>query len=151
MVFSQTEMEIKKAYEKLAKEYLTEFYINRNYESGSKIWDNGMFTEIQSTYNKSEKNNSPEFALKDKIKFDVEKYFNLLTSFEVHGILGSEIEKWDGKNFISVFIEYTETLKNKSETIRSVIVFIPSDDGKTWTIQDWKVNDIVKKCNQGLY
>lgn len=151
LVFSQTEMEIKKAYEKLAREYLTEFYINRNYEYGSKIWDNGMFTEIQNNYYKSEKNNSPEFDLKDKIKLDVEKYFKLLTNFEVNEILGSEIEKLNGKNFISVFIEYTETLKGKSESIRSVIVFIPSDNGKTWKIQDWKVSDIVKKCNEGLY
>ena len=149
--FSQSEMEIKKSYEKLAKEYLAEFYINKDYNSGSKKWDNGMLTEIQNLYNKNEKNNSPKLTLKDKIKVDVEKYFKQLTSFKVNEILGSEIEKWNGKNIISVFVEYSETLKGKLETIRSMIIFIPSDDGKTWTIQDWKVKDIVKKCNEGLY
>ncbi len=149
--FSQSEMEIKKSYEKLAKEYLAEFYINKDYNSGSKKWDNGMLTEIQNFYNKNEKNNSPKLTLKDKIKVDVEKYFKQLTSFKVNEILGSEIEKWNGKNIISVFVEYSETLNGKLETIRSMIIFIPSDDGKTWTIQDWKVKDIVKKCNEGLY
>jgi len=149
--FSQSEMEIKKLYEKLAKEYLAEFYINKDYNSGSKKWDNGMLTEIQNLYNKNEKNNSPKLTLKDKIKVDVEKYFKQLTSFKVNEILGSEIEKWNGKNIISVFVEYSETLNGKLETIRSMIIFIPSDDGKTWTIQDWKVKDIVKKCNEGLY
>jgi len=149
--FSQSEMEIKKSYEKLAKEYLAEFYINKDYNSGSKKWDNGMLTEIQNLYNKNEKNNSPKLTLKDKIKVDVEKYFKQLTSFKVNEILGSEIEKWNGKNIISVFVEYSETLNGKLETIRSMIIFIPSDDGKTWTIQDWKVKDIVKKCNEGLY
>jgi DNA-binding protein Fis len=149
--FSQSEMEIKKLYEKLAKEYLAEFYINKDYNSGSKKWDNGMLTEIENLYNKNEKNNSPKLTLKDKIKVDVEKYFKQLTSFKVNEILGSEIEKWNGKNIISVFVEYSETLNGKLETIRSMIIFIPSDDGKTWTIQDWKVKDIVKKCNEGLY
>jgi hypothetical protein len=149
--FSQTEMEIKKSYEKLAKEYLTEFYINKNYESGSEIWDDGMFTEIQNLYNKSEKNNSSELTLKDKIKIDVKKYFKQLTSFKIDQILGSEIENWNKKNIVSVFVEYSETLNGKLETTRSMIIFIPSDDGKTWTIQDWKVKDIVKKCNEGLY
>ena len=110
-----------------------------------------MLTEIQNFYNKNEKNNSPKLTLKDKIKVDVEKYFKQLTSFKVNEILGSEIEKWNGKNIISVFVEYSETLNGKLETIRSMIIFIPSDDGKTWTIQDWKVKDIVKKCNEGLY
>lgn len=149
--FSQTEIEIKKSYEKLAKEYLAEFYINKDYKSGSEKWDNGMFTEIQNLYNKSEINNSPKLTLKDKIKVDVEKYFKQLTSFKIHEILGSEIENWNGKNIVSVFVEYSETLNGKLETIRSMIIFIPSEDGKTWTIQDWKIKDIVKKYNEGLY
>jgi hypothetical protein len=74
-----------------------------------------------------------------------------LTSFKIDQILGSEIENWNKKNIVSVFVEYSETLNGNLETTRSMIIFIPSDNGKTWTIQDWKVKDIVKKCNEGLY
>ena len=149
--FSQTEMEIKKSFEKLAQKYLIEFYVNRKYESASKIWDQGMFTEIQNSYNKNDKSDFSNSVLKDKIKLDVQKYFKQLTSFVVHDILGSEIEHRNGKKFISVFVEYSETLQGKSETTRSELVFIPSEDGKSWTIKDWKVKDIVKKCDEGLY
>lgn len=149
--FSQTEKEIKTSLEKLAKEYFTELYINRNYDDESKIWDNGMLVEMQSFYNKTNQGNLSGLVLEEKIKVDLEKYFKQLTSFKIDKILGTEIEKWDGKNFGNVFIQYSETLKGKTQTIKTMLTFIPSEDGKAWTIQDWKVKDIAKKVNEKIY
>lgn len=148
--FSQNEKEKKISLEKLAKEYLTEFYVNRNYAE-SKMWDNGMFVEIQNFYNKSGQGNLSGSPLNDKIKVDVDKYFKQLTNFKIEEILGSEIENLNGKIIGYVFVQYSETLNNKSESVRTMLTFSPSEDGKTWTIQDWKVKDIAKKVNDKLY
>ena len=149
--FCQNEKEIKTSLEKEAKEYLTEMYVKRNYEAESKMWDNGMFIEMESYYLKSGQGNFSGSVLTDKIKVDVQKYFQQLTNFKIDEILGSEIENWNGKNFSSVFVQYSETLRGKSETIRTVLTFIPSEDGKKWTIQDWKIKDIADKVNRKLY
>ena len=149
--FCQTEKEMKISLEKLTKQYLTEMYINRNYETESKMWDNGMLIEMESYYSKSGQGNFSGAVLADKIKVDVHKYFKQLTSFKIDEILGSEIENWNGKYFGSVFVQYSETINGKSETIRTMLTFIPSEDGKTWTIQDWKIKDIADKVNRKLY
>ncbi|RVT72338.1 hypothetical protein EOD40_16200 [Flavobacterium sufflavum] len=149
--FCQTEKEIKNTLEKLSKEYLTEMYMNRKYEKGSDMWDNTMLIEIQSFYNKTGQGNLSGSVLIDKIKVDVNKYFNQLTSFKVDKILSSEIEYWDEKTICHVFIQYSESLKHKSETIKTMLTFIPSKDKKTWTIQDWKIKDILDKVNRNLY
>jgi hypothetical protein len=148
--FSQNEKEMKISLEKLATEYLTEFYISRNY-SESKIWDKGMFIEMQSFYTKNGQGNFSDSELNEKIKFDVEKYFKQLTSFKIEEVLVSEIENWDGKIIGHVFAQYSETLKNKSESVRTMLTFSPTEDGKSWTIQDWKVKDIAKKVTEKLY
>lgn len=148
--FSQSEKEMKFSLEKLAKEYLTEFYVNRNYTE-SKIWDNGMFIEMKSFYSKNGQGNFSDSELNERIRLDVEKYFKQLTSFKIEEVLGSEIENWDGKIIGYVFVQYSETLKNKSETVRTMLTFSPTEDGKGWTIQDWKVKDIAKKVAEKLY
>ena len=136
--------------EKLAKEYLTEFYVNRNYAE-SKMWDNGMFVEMQSFYSKNGQGNFSGSTLNEKIKVDLEKYFKQLTNFKIEEILGSEIENGNGKIIGYVFVQYAETLKNKSESVRTMLTFSPSEDGKSWTIQDWKVKDIAKNVIEKLY
>ncbi|WP_269222587.1 hypothetical protein [Flavobacterium sp. IMCC34518] len=149
--FCQNEQEIKSSLEKISEEYLSEMYINKKYDSASKIWDNGMLVEMQSYYIKSGQGNFSNVALAEKIKTDIEKYFNKLSDFKVDKILDTQIENANDKVIGYVFFEYSETLTNKSEKTKTMLTCISSDNGKTWRIQDWKIKDIADKVNRRLY
>jgi len=149
--FCQNEQEIKSSLEKISEEYLSEMYINKKYDSASKIWDNGMLVEMQNYYIKSGQGNFSDVTLTEKIKTDVEKYFYKLNKFKVDKILDTQIENVNDKVIGYVFFEYSETLINKSEKIKTMLTLISSDNGKTWQIQDWKIKDIADKVNQRLY
>ncbi len=150
-LYPQNDTDMKNSLEKLSQKYLTELYVNKKYDSVSKLWDNRLFIELKSFYSKIKVGDFSDSDLASKIKLDVTKYFNQLSTFQVDEILGSEIE-YDNKNIIGeVFYQFTETLKNKSQTIRSMLIYISSDNGKTWMLQDWKIKDIVDKANKGLY
>ena len=110
-----------------------------------------MFIQMKSFYSKNDQGNFSDSELNERIRLDVEKYFKQLTSFKIEEVLGSELENWDGKIIGYVFVQYSETLKNKSESARTMLTFSPSEDEKSWTIQDWKVKDIAKKVIEKLY
>ncbi|WP_163398499.1 hypothetical protein [Flavobacterium fluviatile] len=149
--FCQSEQEIKSSLKKISKEYLSEMYINKKYDSASKFWDNGMLVEMQNYYIKSGQGNFSDVTLNEKIKTDVENYFNKLNKFKVDKILDTQIENVNDKVIGYVFFEYTETLINNSEKIKTMLTLISSDNEKTWQIQDWKIKDIVDKVNRKLY
>ncbi|MBA0882200.1 hypothetical protein [Flavobacterium undicola] len=142
---------MKSSLDKLSKEYLTEMYINKKYDSASKIWDKGMLIEMQNYYAKSGQGNFSDLVLADKMKIDVEKYFKNLTKFQVDKILDTQIENAKDIVIGYVFFEYQETIKSKSEKIKTMLTFISSDNGKTWSVQDWKIKDIADKVNRRLY
>ncbi|MEL1239918.1 hypothetical protein [Flavobacterium flavipallidum] len=149
--FSQNEKEIRKSLNKLSKEYLTEMYINKKYDSISKIWDKGMLIEIQSYYVKSNEGSFLDLVLVNKIKTDLDKYFKNLTKFHLDKILDIQIEKIDNMVIGNVFFEYQETIKSKTENIKTMLTFISPDNGNNWSVQDWKIKDIVDKVNRELY
>ena len=149
--FCQTDDEIKSSLEKLSREYLTKMYIDKNYEAASKMWDNGMAVEMQDFYRKTGQGNFSDSVLASKIKVAVEEYYKKLTKFKVGKILETKIETGEEFNTGYVFFEYTETIKNKTTTNKTLLIFITKDYGKSWTIQDWKIKDITYKSNRKLY
>ena len=142
-VSGQTEKVLKNSIEKLSEEYLTEMYIKKNFDFASKMWENGMLTEMKSFYSKNGYEDLTDSILKRQIKSDVEKYYKKLAKFKVNKILDTEIQKENGNIFGQVFFQYSETLKNKTELIKTMLVFISYDNGKTWFIQDWKIKPAI--------
>lgn len=142
---------LKNSLEELSKDYLTKMYIDKDYDAGSKIWDDGMLLELQDFYRKSGQGNFSDAVLASKIKTDIEKFYKKLTKFKVEKILDVQIET--GEEFCTgyVFFEYLETIKNKSKTNKTMLIFITKDYGKTWKMQDWKIKDIADKVNRKLY
>ena len=143
--------ELKSSLEKLSKEYLTKMYIDKDYEAGKKMWDDGMILEMQDYYSKSNQENFSDSVLANKIKTDVEKYYKKLTKFKIEKILDVKIEVDEEFSTGYVFFEYLETIKNKSKKNKNMLIFITKDYGKTWTMQDWKIKDIAEKVNRKLY
>lgn len=150
--FCQTpDDELKNSLEKLSKEYLTKIYINKDYEAGSKMWDDGILLEMKDYYRKSGQGNFSDAVLANKVKDDIEKYYKNLTKFKVEKILDIQIEVGEDFSTGYVSFEYLETIKNKSKTNKTMLILITRDYGKTYSIQDWKIKDIVDKVNRKLY
>ncbi len=110
-----------------------------------------MFLEMEDFYQKRKQGHFIDSTLYIRIKEDVAKYFKLLDKFEVGKILGTELETDDNFTIGQVFFEYTQTLKGKSEKIKSMLVFLSENKGKTWVIQDWKIKDIADKVDKKIY
>ena len=142
---------LKKSLEKLSKEYLTKMYIDKDYEAGSKMWDDGMLLEMQDYYRKSSQGNFSDAVLVNKVKVDIEKYYKKLTKFKVEKILDIQLEAGEEFSLGYVSFEYLEMIKNKSKTNKTTLIFITKDYGKTWAIQDWKIKDIADKINRKIF
>ncbi len=150
--FCQTpDDELKNSLEKLSKEYLTKIYIDKDYEAGSKMWNDGILLEMQDYYRKSGQGNFSDAVLANKVKDDIEKYYKNLTKFKFEKILDIQLEVDEESSTGYVFFEYLETIKNKSKTNKTMLILISRDYGKTWSIQDWKIKDIADKVNRKLY
>jgi hypothetical protein len=38
-----------------------------------------------------------------------------------------------------VFYQYSQTLKGKRKTLKTMLIFISEDQGKNWVLQDWNL------------
>ena len=148
--FSQTKNDTINTLEIQAKNYLTEMYVNRNFDVASKFLDSRVFTEMEDFYVKRNQGQLKDSVLYYRIKFDISKYYKILTQFRFDKFLQANIEREDNFTFGYIFFEYTEFLKSSSETIKSMLVFISEDKGKNWLLQDWKIKDIADKVEKGI-
>ena len=150
-VFGQTKQDTINNLTHQTKVYLTEMYVNKKFDNASKMWDNRMFSEMEDFYQKRKQGHFVDTALANRIKGDVSKYFNRLDKFKFEKILGSQLETDNNFSIGQIFFEYTETLKGKSEKIKTMLVFVSEDEGRTWAIQDWKIKDIADKVDKKIY
>lgn len=150
-VFGQAKQDTISYLQQQAKVYLTEMYVDKNFDNASKMWDKRMLSEMEDFYQKRKQGHFTDIILINKIKADVTKYFGQLEKFKIEKILGSSLET--DVNFIvgQIFFEYTEILKSKLERVKTMLVFISADKGKTWVIQDWKVKDIADKVDRKIF
>jgi hypothetical protein len=133
-----------------AKEYLTKMYIKKQYDSASAMWDKRVFLEMEDFYNKRNQGHLTDSILYNRVKADVMKYYAQLTMFSIDKFLGSTLEMNSPYKMGYVFYEFTQTLKGKRTTDKTMLVFISEDDGKTWVLQDWTVKWIADQVDKKL-
>lgn len=114
-------------------------YIQKQYDSASAMWDNRVFLEMQDFYNKRNQIHLTDTALHTRVKSDVNKYYAQLNKYSIDKFLGTTVEIDNGYKMGYVFYQFTQTLKGKRKTAKTMLVFISEDEGKTWMLQDWTV------------
>ena len=114
-------------------------YISKKYDSACDLWDKRVFLEMEDFYNKNNQGHFTDSLLFNRVKSDVHKYYSQLKAFSIDKFLGTTIEMDNGYKMGYVFYEYTQTYKEKTQTNKTMLVFISEDKGKTWLIQDWLV------------
>jgi hypothetical protein len=150
-VFGQAKQDTINYLQQQANVYLTEMYINKDFGNASKMWDKRVLLEMEDFYQKRKQGHFTDTILANRIKSDVTKYFKRLDEFKIEKTLGSSLETDSNFTVGQIFFEYTETLKGKSEKIKTMLVFISEDKGKTWVIQDWKIKDIADKVDRKIF
>lgn len=148
--YGQTKNDTINTLEIQAKNYLTEMYVNRNFDVASKFLDSRVFAEMEDFYVKRNQGQLKDSLLYQRIKFDISKYYKNLTQFRFDKFLQANIEREDNFTFGYISFEYTEFFGNKSDTIKTMLVFISEDNGKKWVLQDWKIKDIADKVDKGI-
>jgi hypothetical protein len=133
-----------------AKAYLTKMYIKKEYDSASTMWDKRVFLEMEDFYNKRNQGRLTDTVLSKRIKADVKKYYARLTKFTIDKFLQSTVEMDNGYKMGYVFYQFTQTLKGKRITDKSMLVFISEDEGKTWLLQDWTVKWIADQVDKKM-
>jgi hypothetical protein len=133
-----------------AKVYLTKMYIKKQYDSAAAMWDKRVFLEMEDFYNKRNQGHLTNTVLYKRVKADVKKYYARLTKFSIDKFLQSTVEMEGGYKMGYVFYQFTQTLKGKRTTDRTMVVFISEDEGKTWVLQDWTVKWIADQVDKKL-
>ena len=133
-----------------AKEYLTKMYIKKQYDSASAMWDKRVFLEMEDFYKKRNQGQLTDTVLHERVKADVKKYYARLTKFTIDKFLQSTVEMDNGYKMGYVFYQFTQTLKGKRTTDKTMLVFISEDEGKTWVVQDWTVKWIADQVDKKL-
>lgn len=133
-----------------AKAYLTKMYIKKQYDSAAAMWDKRVFLEMEDFYNKRNQGHLTDTVLYKRVKADVKKYYAWLTKFTIDKFLQSTVEMENGYKMGYVFYQFTQTLKGKRTTDKTMLVFISEDEGKTWVLQDWKVKWIADQVDKKL-
>lgn len=125
-------------------------YVKKQYDGASAMWDNRMFLEMEDFYKKLGQGHLTDTVLYKRLKADVNKYYSRLTSFSIDKFLQSTVELDNGHKTGYVFYQFTQTLKGKQKTQKTMLVFISADEGKTWVIQDWTVKWIADQVDKKL-
>lgn len=146
----QTKTDTINTLQEKTKIYLTEMYVRKQFEKASKMWDSRMYLEMEDFYNKRKQGQIKDSALHNRIKLDINKYYKKLVKFRFDKFLKSSLEKDNDFTFGYIFFEYTEIFKNKSEKVKTMLVFISENNGKDWVLQDWKVKDIADKVDKKI-
>ena len=124
-------------------------YIEKQYDSASVLWDKRVYLEMEDFYKKNNKGHLTDTTLFKKVKSDVYKYYAQLHKFTIDSLLGTTVEIDNGYKMGYVFYQYTHTLKDKTTSNKTMLMFISEDNGKTWVLQDWTVkwiaDQVVKK------
>ena len=135
---------------KQAKTYLTMMYVKKQYDSASTMWDKRVFLEMEDFYNKRNQGHLTGTILYNRVKADVKKYYAKLNKFSIDKFLGTTVEMDNGYKMGYVFYQFTQTLKGKRKTDKTMLVFISEDEGKTWVLQDWTVKWIADQVDKKL-
>jgi hypothetical protein len=135
---------------KQAKAYLTKMYIKKQYDIASAMWDKRMFLEMEDFYNKRNQGHLNDTILYNRVKADVKRYYAQQSKFAIDKFLQSTVETDNGYKMGYVFYQFSQTIKGKRKTDKTMLVFISEDEGKTWVLQDWTVKWIADQVDMKL-
>jgi len=129
--------------------YFTTMYVNKNFDSASKLWDRNTLSEMKDFYKIENIGNFTDSLVLLKIKEDYSKYYQSLTHFELLYMAGSHIENQE-PDFLAfnILYYYKETLKKRTKKKPVLLYFISRNNGETWGIQDFKIKEIAKSFNK---
>ena len=114
------------------------------------MWDKRVFLQMDDFYFKKNQEHLTDTVLYKRVKADVKKYYAGLTRFTIDKFLQSTVEMNNGYKTGYVFYQFTQTLKGKRTTDKTMLVFISEDEGKTWVLQDWMVKWIADQVDKKL-
>jgi hypothetical protein len=106
--------------------------------------------ELEDFYNKRNQGHLTDTILYNRVKADVKKYYAQQSKFSIDRFLQSTIETDNGYKMGYVFYQFSQTLKGKRKTDKTMLVFISEDEGKTWVLQDWTVKWIADQVDKKL-
>jgi hypothetical protein len=129
----------------IAENYLRTMYETQNYDSASKIWDDGVLLELKQAYIASGNEVLDNSTLEELIRTAYLKYYEESTGFKILELsVYSFLPDEDETKQIRLLYRCTEQTKRKRKKVRVVLYFISRDRGKSWKIQDSKIIDITK-------
>lgn len=77
------------------------------------------------------------------------KLYNRTSGFRINCITGGNLSLEDNYLISTVVFNFSEVLDNVKRENQTMLFFISEDEGRTWSVQDWRIKDIADKVRKG--
>lgn len=133
----------------VATKYLTLMYADKDFDNAKKMLDDKQLLEMQDFYVKRKKGTLTDTALTGQIKRDFSKLYAKTEHYKITEFVNTNLSTENGITFCSLTYKFSETVDKVDKPSGSMIVLVSNDNGKTWTILDYRIKAVCDRVAKG--